>query len=270
MGDYIGKDFAKKRVMKYLSILLALIFSTNFHSQALSNISTNETLTYRIHYGILNAGEATLSTSYSHYNGSPHLHVVGQGRSKGAVNAFFKVRDYYESYISLQTGLPSFYVRNVHEGNYRQHLETTFHHSSTSLTLKNVLENNSTKNIKSVKGVQDMISAFYHLRSMPAQDLKVGSVRNMNVWIDDELFPFQIRVVGTETISTKFGKINCLKIIPLVKSGRVFKEKEGVTIWVSNDKNHVPIAISAKLLVGALRADLSNHVNVKYPLNFTK
>lgn len=255
--------------MRYF-ILLLFGFVQFFYSQGLGNISTNESLTYRIHYGFLNAGEATLSTNEIHYKGMPHLHVIGKGRSKGAVNAFFKVRDHYESYINLSTGLPSFYIRNVHEGSYKQHLQTTFHHDSTTLTLKNVLENSSPKQIKTVKGVQDMLSAFYYLRSMGEQDLKVGSIKNINVWIDDELFPFQIRVVGTETISTKFGKIKCLKIIPLVKSGRVFKEKEGVTMWVSNDKNHIPIAISAKLLVGSLRADLSNYSNVKYPLQFVK
>jgi hypothetical protein len=53
-----------------------------------------------------------------------------------------------------------------------------------------------------------------------------------------------------------------------VKSGRVFKEKEGVTLWVSNDKNHIPISIKAQLAVGSLKADLENYKNVKYPLAF--
>jgi hypothetical protein len=101
-------------------------------------------------------------------------------------------------------------------------------------------------------------------------ELKVGSVKKLNIWIDDEMFPFQLKVVRTENVKTKFGYINSLVIVPQVMSGRVFKDKEGVTLWVSNDKNHIPIAIKAELAVGSLKAALDSFSNVKYPLNFSK
>jgi hypothetical protein len=53
-----------------------------------------------------------------------------------------------------------------------------------------------------------------------------------------------------------------------VISGRVFKDKEGVTLWVSNDKNLIPIAVKAELAVGSLKASLESYKNVKYPLRF--
>ena len=84
------------------------------------------------------------------------------------------------------------------------------------------------------------------------------------------MFPFQLKVVGTENVKTRFGYISCLKIIPQVISGRVFKDKEGVTLWVSNDDNHIPVSIKAELAVGSLAADLDYFSNVKYPLNFVK
>ena len=113
-----------------------------------------------------------------------------------------------------------------------------------------------------------MLSAFYYLRSIDAGNMKVGDVYNLNVWIDDEMFPFKLRVVGTENIKTKFGTVNALKIIPSLMSGRVFKDKEGVILWVTNDDNHIPIAIKAELAVGSLRADLDSYKNVKYPIAF--
>lgn len=253
---------------KYVYLVLSL-FMGILHAQKLQNINNGESLSYRIHYGFLTAGSATLSASEKKYNGEPHLYVKGIGRSSGAVRAFFKVDDVYESYINLKTGLPSYYVRNVSEGNYTQHLHAAFNHANQTLVLtdkKN--KNNPPKTIKTVAGLQDMLSAFYHLRSF--NQLKTGDVLNLNVWIDDEMFPFRLRVAGTEDIKTKFGTIHCLKIIPSVMSGRVFKDKEGVTLWVTNDANHIPIAIKAELAVGSLRADLSHYKNVKYPLNFKK
>ncbi len=253
--------------MKKVFSLFGILFFAFSFTQQLDNIQPGEMLHYRIHYGVLNAGTATLTAVKRNYQGQPHLYVKGYGRTTGAVRAFFKVEDHYESYINTKSGLPSFYVRNVHEGGYTQHLETVFNHTNNTLLLTDK-EKNSTRSLRSVKGVQDMLSAFYHLRSLEASDLRVGSVRKLNIWIDDELFPFQLRVVGTENVKTKFGTINCLKIVPQVISGRVFRDKEGVTLWVSNDRNYVPIAIKAELAVGSLKASIDSYKNVKYPLKF--
>ncbi|KMQ71926.1 DUF3108 domain-containing protein [Chryseobacterium koreense] len=251
---------------KIFSLLTVLLFALGF-SQKLSNIQSGEELNYRIHYGILNAGTASLTALQTTYKGQPHFYVKGYGRSTGAVRAFFKVDDIYESFININTGLPSFYVRNVREGGYTQHLETVFNHNNQTLILTDK-ETNSIRNLNSVKGVQDMLSAFYYLRSLDSLDLKVGSVRKLNVWIDDEMFPFQLRVAGVENVKTKFGHINCLKIVPQVISGRVFKDKEGVTLWVTNDRNYVPVLVQAQLAVGSLKASIDSYKNVKYPLNF--
>lgn len=253
--------------MKKIFSLFGILFFALSFSQQLDNIQPGEVLHYRIHYGVLNAGTATLTAVKRNYQGQPHFYVKGYGKTTGAVRAFFKVEDHYESYINIRSGLPSFYVRNVHEGGYTQHLETVFNHSNNTLLLTDK-EKNTTRSLRSVKGVQDMLSAFYHLRSLDAADLRVGSVKKLNIWIDDELFPFQLRVVGTENVKTKFGTINCLKIVPQVMSGRVFRDKEGVTLWVSNDRNYVPIAIKAELAVGSLKASIESYKNVKYPLKF--
>lgn len=254
---------------KYISIILLFIWALSFAQ--LDNIASGEKLNYRIHYGPVNAGTATLTSFKTRYKGIPHLYVKGVGRTSGAVKTFFKVEDLYESFINIETGLPSYYVRNVKEGSYRQHLAVAFNQSNQSLVItdrKNPA--NGSKIIKTVKGLQDMISSFYYLRGLSQSELKPGTVKNLNVWIDEEMFPFQLRVGGVETLSTKFGKISCLKIYPTVKDGRVFKTKESVVLWVSNDENHIPIAIKADLVVGSLRADIDSFSNVKFPLNFSK
>lgn len=252
----------------FLFCFIAFIFSS---AQKMDNIQPGEVLKYRIHYGMLNAGYSTLTTMKTTYMGQPHLYVKGVGKSTGAVRAFFKVDDLYESFINYNTGLPSYYVRNVSEGNYRQHFQTAFNHDNNTLILTDKKNpKNGSKVIKTVKGIQDMLSAFYYLRSFDAGQIKPGDVINLNIWIDDDMFPFRLRVAGIENVNTRFGKVSCLKIIPSVLSGRVFKEKEGVTLWVTNDGNHIPVAMKATLMVGSLRADLDSLKNVKYPIKFIK
>ncbi|CAI9684861.1 DUF3108 domain-containing protein [Elizabethkingia anophelis] len=245
------------------------VFSVVFINAQFDSVNSGEILKYRIHYGFLNAGFATLSTKKTTYNGAPHLYVRGEGRSSGAVRAFFKVDDIYESYINLRTDQPSFYVRNVSEGSYRKNLASTFNHSNHTVSLHDRIKN-ETRNFNVNSDIQDMLSSFYYLRTLSTDQLKVGSSVKLNVWIDDEIYPFMLKVVGTEMMSTKFGRINCLKIIPSVMSGRVFKAKEGVTMWVTNDANHIPIQMKAELAVGSLKADLIEYSNVKYPLRFAK
>ena len=254
-----------KKIISFVGIcIFGIIFS-----QKLDNIQSGEVLKYRIHYGILNAGTATLFTQQTTFRGKPHFHVKGVGKSTGMVKAFFPVNDIYESYMDYNTGLPSYYIRNVQEGKYTQHLETSFNHDSLLLTLTDKEKPSAPpKTIKTVKGIQDMLSAFYFLRSFDAGEIQPGKQFTLNVWIDDELFPFQLKVAGAENVKTKFGTVNCLKIIPSVMSGRVFKAKEGVTLWVTNDQNHIPVSIKADLAVGSLKADLDGYENVKFPLNF--
>jgi hypothetical protein len=76
-----------------------------------------------------------------------------------------------------------------------------------------------------------------------------------------------MRYLGVETIKTKFGKIKCLKFRPLVQSGRVFKAEESLAIWISADKNKIPIRIQADLSVGSLKADLDQFKGLANPFN---
>lgn len=250
-------------------LFVFFVLWTGIFSAQIKHINNGEKLTYRIHYGFINAGVAELTTTETLYKGKLHYHVLGKGSSTGIVNTFFKVRDIYESYIDISTGLPSFYIRNISEGGYRRHYETTFNHDKNNLVLYNKLKKES-RTFNTIEGIQDMLSAFYHLRNMEHSKLKVGSQIKLNIWIDDEAYPFLLKVVGIENKKTKFGKIESLKIIPSVQSGRVFKDKEGVTLWVTNDQNLIPVELEAKLLVGALKASISSYSNIKYDLNFKK
>lgn len=111
-----------------------------------------------------------------------------------------------------------------------------------------------------------MISVFYHVRDQIDQKLKKeGDEMVVNMFFDETNYKFKTVFLGEKTIRTKFGKIKTLKLRPYVQSGRVFKEQESLTVYVSADKNKVPVQIKAKLSVGSLKADLYEYKNLKYP-----
>ena len=45
--------------------------------------------------------------------------MVGLGKSTGAFDWFFKVRDRYESYIDQEALVPMAFIRRVDEGGYK-------------------------------------------------------------------------------------------------------------------------------------------------------
>jgi hypothetical protein len=45
----------------------------------------------------------------------------------------------------------------------------------------------------------------------------------------------------------------------------VFKEKESVTLWITDDANKVPIRLQADLAIGSIKIDLEKFKNLNYP-----
>ncbi len=257
----------KKSLLVSIVVFALLSFVRNDSSA--QNYQKGEFLKYRIHYGLLNAGFATLEVKSSNYDGRKHYHVIGEGSSSGAVRAFYKVDDRYESYIDASTNKPSKFIRKISEGGYTRDQVFTFDHE------KKIVKVNDRKAQKisfhEFEGnVQDLLSAFYYLRNYDTDDLKTGDYINVDIVMADETYKFRLKILGRENIKSKFGTIKCLKIRPYVQSGRIFKESESVTMWVTDDANHIPIQIKAELSVGSLKADLHDYKNVKSKLNFTK
>ena len=254
---------------KFLWISIAAFFVFSFVQKDTQNYQSGEFLKYRIHYGILNAGFATLEVKSSNYDGRKHYQVIGEGSSSGAVRAFYKIDDRYESFIDAATNKPSKFVRKISEGGYTRDQVFTFDHK------KKIAKINDRKaqkiSFQEFEGnVQDLLSAFYYLRNYDTDDLGAGDYINVDILMADETYKFKLKILGRENMKSKFGTIKCIKIRPYVQSGRIFKESESVTMWVTDDANHVPIQIKAELSVGALKADLYDYKNVKTKLNFTK
>ena len=225
-----------------------------------------EYLRYRVHYGIVNAGIAELSVKNKiHKNGRETFRIVGTGKSVGLFNMFFKVRDRYETYMDAQSLMPWEFVRDVDEGGYeiQRHIFFDQHQHQARDIKKNK------DKIYEVPGYsQDILSAFYYARCAPTPNLQPGHMIAVNTFLDHEVFPMKLKFMGYETIKTKFGKINCMKYMPVVQKGRVFKEEEGMTIWVSNDSSRIPIRLKTDLLIGSIKMDLQEYKGLKKPLQF--
>jgi hypothetical protein len=80
-----------------------------------------------------------------------------------------------------------------------------------------------------------------------------------------------LRYIGKDKITLKNGKTyNCLKVKPLLAEGKMFEKGEGMTIWIKNNKNHIPLMIESKLKIGSLKAQFTKVENNAHPIAETK
>ncbi|MFV0237249.1 MAG: DUF3108 domain-containing protein [Flavobacteriales bacterium] len=253
---------------KVFILVISLFIFTSYEAQE-HNYKVGEFLKYKIHYGPLNAGISTIEIKESKIGSRDHFHIIGKGWTTGIVKTFFKVVDRYESYIDKGTGLPSKFIRKIDEGGYIKDKELIFNHSSKQVFINNKKHKKTHYINFKENNIQDMISAFYYLRDYDTSKMKAGEQIDIKIFMDEEEYTLKLKILGREYKQIKnIGNIECLKIRPYVASGRVFKEKESVTVWVTNDRNHIPVEIKASLAVGSLKASLIEYKNLKHTLVF--
>jgi hypothetical protein len=210
-----------------------------------------EQLVYRIHYGFIDAGQATIKIQDSlvPVMGKKTYHIVGTGISTGVVGAVFKVDDRYETYMDAKSMCPLMFIRRVNEGGFIIKQDMLFDQDYH-------IVNSSGKKIKIPAYIQDMVSAFYYSRTFDYSNEKPGKIDSVITIVDNEIWSLRIKFVKRDTIKSDVGKICCMVFEPMVQKGRIFKHDDDLQVWISDDKNHIPIRAQANILVGSVKMDI--------------
>lgn len=226
----------------------------------------NEFLRFRVYYnslltGNVTAGEATIEvkTSERRFFGRDVWHIVAEGKSKGAFNWFFKVRNRYESYVDKAAVIPYLFVRRTREGSYRKDDDVFFYPDqrlAVSRSARKAVPDN----------VHDFVSALYFMRTLSLKDFDADSSYYLDFILDDSVYISKIKYLGTENIRTELGLFRCLKFAPMMATGNVFADAYPMHVWVTDDKNHLPVLVETKVIVGSVKMELIEHHNLRNPL----
>lgn len=220
-----------------------------------------EVLSYRLHYGLMDAGVAILEVmpQIKEIGGRKVYHIVGNGYSKGTFNWFFKVKDRYETYLDKDAMVPWYFVRRCDEGGYIINQDYLFNHYTKKVDV------GGGQKLDVPEGIQDMLSSFYYARNLDFSKAKEGDVFTVNSFVDKEMWPLKIKYVGKEVIETDIGRFRCLKFRPIIQTGRIFKKEEDLNVWITDDKNHIPLRAQAKILIGSIKMDITSVQNLANP-----
>lgn len=261
----------------YLIVLLGMLAHQSTWAQEPICAQKNEAflpgerVTYKAGYkwGFIkvNAGEATFSVDTVMYQGKPSIHFVGEGKTYPAYDSFYRVRDRFETYSSVEDLRPYRYIRDTNEGGYKVYNNNRFEYEDglTYVERRGVRTINMFDTMAIHNCTYDALSMIYNARSIDFDRYAPDDSIPISIFLDEEVYDLNIRYLRKEVIKHDKKKYRCVLISPTLVSGTIFKEGDEMKVWITDDKNRIPLVVESPLVVGHLRAEVKGWENVRHP-----
>jgi hypothetical protein len=231
-----------------------------------------EVLEYRVTYnwGLvwLESASARFTVQNGSHNGKACFYFRGQGSTHSGYDWFFKVRDVFETWTDTATLRPLKFAAQVSEGGkHDRHLYFFDDRQNRAYTIiTRGKKNPRLDTLKQGRCTIDVLSAIYHARSYDYSRCRVNDTISMSQLIDGKVYAIYVRYLGKETFTTeKHGTFRCIKFSPLLVEGSIFKKGEGMTVWVTDDQNKLPLYIETPIIVGSIKVTLSSWSGLRFP-----
>ncbi len=229
-----------------------------------------EHLRYKVFYNLawvwVDAADVTFSVTDSIYKNKKAIYFSSRGRSKSNYDWIFRVREAFSSFINPIDLSPYLYIRNTREGSHYVNNKYIFSLDHNKIySFINDSENDSKKDtLNYTSPVFDILSATYYLRTIDFENKNVGDTIPVNTVMDNELIKINVVFLGEENLIHRNNNIYpCYKFKTKGVEGSIFDEDSEFFVWVSKDKNKIPIKVESKILVGTVKAFISSIKNPK-------
>jgi hypothetical protein len=207
-----------------------------------------EELRYRISFGLLDAGEATLRAEGPvNHGGRTCWRLSAEVVTGPVVSSLYKVRDRLES-LADTTDLRCWRSRvSIQEGGYHERIETDFDQEAGFAT------DQRGRQVAVPAGCHDVLAAWFHARTLA---LAVDDTVALPVLAGHKVGWLRIVVDGRETVETTVGRRACL--LTTASLGGLAPARLGreIRIWVTDDDRRLPVRIEIAAPVGNFVATL--------------
>lgn len=103
----------------------------------------------------------------------------------------------------------------------------------------------------------DLVSGIYAIRQLP---LAVGKTFELSISDTGFVYNVPVRVMARERMSSIFGKTWCFRVEPeIFGSGRLIEEKGKIVIWITDDRNRVPVRSEISTGLGKVELKLKKY-----------
>jgi hypothetical protein len=234
-------------------LLLVFFLISPFHLYAQNCMPyAGEELVFNVGWEFINAGTATMKVS----NPEKDKYTINTfARTNKFLDIFKKVRDTIISQgICVDGHMQSTnFDLEQHERKYHAVKKTLFdwQHDKVLYT-----QNNKTDTYKVKAGHLNVMDAFFLVRQQP---LELGQTLSIPVFDSRKIYEVVVHVSKkTKRLHAPWGGyVECILVEPKLKTAGVFSSKGKIKIWMTHDKRHIPIKMTAKIKIGRIIAHLS-------------
>lgn len=260
--------------MKRIFLLLGLFLPVlSVHAENIP-FKEGETLKFDINYKwglvMMKAGTANYTVIQDLYENNLTYKTTLDFKTSSFFDGIFKVRDTLFSYIGTDLE-PLYNIRKINEGKTRFWEEIFVMAHSENYTKVRVIRQNpemvkfDTTLISNNAGY-DILSIFMFARTLDYSKLTQDQTFHISSFVGKNKVTITVHFKGQALIEkNKYVKYKAYRLAIDIGDVVFYDSKNAMEIWVSDDKNHVPLKIKAKLKIGAAEATLTSWQNLKYP-----
>ena len=115
--------------------------------------------------------------------------------------------------------------------------------------------------------VSDPLTAIYRTRNIDFSKSKKNDTISVALILDSTVYHIHVRYLGKQKYtSPHFGTFNFIKFDVLHISRTIFKGGAYMSVWVTDDKNRIPIHVEAPIVVGSIKVDLEKYSGLRNPI----
>ncbi|NOZ47787.1 MAG: DUF3108 domain-containing protein [Chlorobi bacterium] len=270
--NYNGIFYRKTAIWYFVFILFlsSKIFSQCYTTNTAFQFGEN--ISYEVYYNWgfiwLNAGNVYFRVDKAQNQNNVLYHFNSAGNTYKEYDWFFKVRDRYETYVDSAEFKPLQFFRSTSEGGYAVNNKYFFNYSENHIFT--ITENSdkplSYDTLNLPKCTFDVLTTIYYARNIDYSQYEINDKIPLSIIIDNELFDLYIKYLGKENYTLRDGitTYRCIKFKPLLVEGTIFSGGENMTVWVTDDKNKIPVMVEAKILIGSIKAIVINMEGLRH------
>jgi hypothetical protein len=217
---------------------------------------TGEELEYKVHFAFLTVGKGITRVDRDIHtvNSRPCYKVDAYGRTSDWISWISRFDDNWGAYIDTTSLGTQIAYRKLKEGSYRRDELVHFDQKNNKVEVK--VKNEKTgeyenpKVYDGPKNAKDLVSGFLYLRIVDFSKIPKGDTITISGFLENSFYDLKVVYTGKEIIKTHVGKIQCIRLRPIMPKNSMFDGEDSILCWISDDLNRIPIKIQAKMFIG--------------------
>lgn len=220
-----------------------------------------EVFHYKLGWGFFSVASSRLTTELGEHNGQPAWHISLKTRTNSFADAFYKVRNFSQTWIAPDVSQAVHYENKQREGKRKRDVTVTFDWENNTARYVNTNSGDRRDPVDITRGTFDPVSIVFFVRAL---DFEVGDELVIPTTNGKEFFYTVVHVTDKVTRKFSIGKREAWVLKPDIKDiGGVFKKSNDgeIVFYFSADEHKLPLRMESKVSVGSFWAELDEVEN---------